>query len=1405
MPNRLYRDYIKVDSNFIPVFSSSSDRIYPDKWQSFYPHESFKAILTQVVETLEKSSESKNRSLWMSGAYGTGKTYASFTIKHILEDDLDYIKPYFDTNNMQALYTRLAGVRSKGNILVVHRSASSEINSQNKLFSAIMESVKETIKERGYSYTGTRSLLDKVLETLKDPYSAFNFKAAFEKYRARFSEYSTPEAVIRDLETLDMEEKLSLLDDIVNVAEEESYNWSVSAKEIIDWLEDVRKVNNFHAIIFIWDEFTEYFRNNQNKITGLQEIAMASSRIGFYFFLITHSDANQLVTDSGARKVLEARFKQNQIKMGESTAFVLMGQALRKEPDLLSEWNYKVESNLWDPVRSGAVRIIREKDVSVSDEAMKRLLPMHPYSAYLLKTIAQDVSSNQRTMFQFLSGDYDNGDEVQTNFNWFINSFGFEFNGWNYLTVDYLWDYFFSVNNPDLDDTFMSAMTHYNTFGGICENDEQRKVLKAMLLLDALQVKNGSGSRSGATQLFKPTLKNISACFAGTPCGVNVKQILDFFVRKGILDKIDDNLGRDVLYVTTSASVDQDRMDSLMEETKCQITFEKIITDSSIGIADKFASKNFLKYRIVTYNISPVNFRSVLDRAAFESNRIPLFNLFVRNESEQSKVTDVVKYIYNRTGEKCIIVDFSELPLSENKFESYLTYKTKEKYFEAIPNQGNQKKLANQAAGRLLEEWTNRLASTPLRVYNGVDKYETVTGNINLQKKLKEYNSIFYGHGLEEMSENDKLFAESGFRESVAQIAMGKASIPNNYSYLRSLISSLTKDKVWNVPDYEKENPGASLSKMKIAAESVIQKGFELRNMFSVKDVWEELKKPPFGLMPSTGSLFLMGYLLKDYADSKYYKRDINSNTVPLNYTDLSDLILTTIKETAKNSAKIQGIFIVKQKPEHEVFCQKTGEIFKIQKDKRNSIEDIVKNINIYLKNNNYPLWTLKEFINEELYDEPLCDLLVQLTDLLCEIINPVSDKSKDKTVIAEEIYKLYRTCPGIENKYDEILNGENMRSGMDIYIACYNPDFISYAGSLGLPRNEYLSRLNSKMSPDSSYLWSNADIDRQIDNLTEEFKLINAVNSVLSNKQNSLPEIRKALIEKLNIIKLTKDIVIDFYPQLSEIIAAFDSVKDTNYSNMAELTMTITEYSSEFVKFFNDQYSAFSSAVCSLIDSDIKSDEIDYLYNNVDSGIYFKKKDDFILKTKGKLSAFRSNQNKSKLFSLWSKATGSKSPKDWSQEYGIPILCLFEGDEDILFIQKVFDALNSYSSVSDELMDKTVEFLSGEKLEILSNTAECEHKFMELFCQEYSYVIKNADELRKAITGSVGGNVYDWYFKRSSCRAQIQQLAADSYKRNYRELVKEKVRRMTAEEAQKYLEKLIDEDTMLGISILKG
>ena len=51
----------------------------------------------------------------MSGAYGTGKTYASFVIKHILEDSIDSITPYFIQNGMETLLARVKGVSKREN------------------------------------------------------------------------------------------------------------------------------------------------------------------------------------------------------------------------------------------------------------------------------------------------------------------------------------------------------------------------------------------------------------------------------------------------------------------------------------------------------------------------------------------------------------------------------------------------------------------------------------------------------------------------------------------------------------------------------------------------------------------------------------------------------------------------------------------------------------------------------------------------------------------------------------------------------------------------------------------------------------------------------------------------------------------------------------------------------------------------------------------------------------------------------------------------------------------------------------------------------------------------------------------------------------------------------------------
>ena len=107
--------------------------------------------------------------------------------------------------------------------------------------------------------------------------------------------------------------------------------------------------------------------------------------------------------------------------------------------------------------------------------------------------------------------------------------------------------------------------------------------------------------------------------------------------------------------------------------------------------------------------------------------------------------------------------------------------------------------------------------------------------------------------------------------------------------------------------------------------------------------------------------------------------------------------------------------------------------------------------------------------------------------------------------------------------------------------------------------------------------------------------------------------------------------------------------------------------------------------------------------------------------------------------------------------------------------------------------------------MNILKDKAKCEEMFIEFFCGEYSYVIENADSLRDKLRSILQAQPYEWYYRREHVKKEIVLFAKECYELKYRTQVKDKVRKMTAQEAQKFLDELVESDPLLGISILKG
>lgn len=1394
--NKMFSEYISVDSDFIPVFSEHSDNRYPSKWKSFYPHDSFKSIISQLIDTLEKGSIAKDQPIWMYGAYGTGKTFASFVIKHILEDDLANVEAYCKANDMGQLYSRIAGVRNKGKILVVHRSSSAGIIGDNKLFNCIVESIRASLRRNKCQYMGGKSQYDTILSTLKDPTASFNFENAFKKYQHKFEGYAESASVIKDLEELGVEDTTDLLETIVEVAELEHYFWSTSHLDVIAWIRDVVKGNGLHAIIFIWDEFTEYFKNNQNSISGLQELAHAAAEISFYFFLITHS-GTQIINDQSAKKIIEARFKIRPIDMAETTAFKLMGQAIKHDADLKSEWD-KIVKDLWSRVDLTTKKTIIYYAKDITDSDLKNLLPIHPYAVYLLKVISTEISSNQRTMFQFLSGDYQDGDKERRNFRWFINKYNYELGSWGYLTADYIWDYFFTDDNVDLSDVFKAAIAQYDNYASIYQNDENKlKVLKVALLLSAIHQKAGSGRAQGQSVLLRATANNISAAFAGTPIQTFVTNTMAEFVSKSIFSTIQD--GNDILYIPPMGNIDQERFDKMREENKKLISFEKILSEPANGISEQFLPDGFLKYRYKVFLVStsPNSYKPAVEQAkALDINGIPVFYVYAINETEQSKSSTVINKILSELGRNAVAVDYSATPFTDAAYEKFLHSKTEERYYGEGTNQA---KLAKQNAMQIIREWKIKLNVTSLDVYPQTDGQITkVQGGGNLRKKLREFNAMWFGCGLEEISVNDKLFAPSGYKETVAQMAMGHTSVTPNYSYLNQISTKLANENIWSNANYMTAFPNHVVSRMKKCITETVESSFQkVNSMVAITDIWDALKQPPFGLLSCTGSVFLLGFLLKEYANGKYYKFD-GANTVALNHTDLSDLIFAVVKE----QTKAKGQFIVKQKPEHAEFCHISGAVFKIAKGKQNSIQDISKNISVFLKNNEFPLWSLEHFILTEFDDDEMSGVLINAIRLYCELISTNRRPGRDTTKIAEDLYALYKNNAGLDTSLEEIIRVENMKNGMSYYIATYKPKLITVIKRLGVSEQELLIALNKKLSDDATYLWDIGDTNRQIDNLYEDYLLIDTINGVLSEKKMSFEDTAIAVEKKLNIIKLPNALITEECPELREVFCCLSSIRNRNISNKADIIKLLLKGTDVFNVFFANQLETFSSVISKKI-GHVTQEEISYLYEKAPFKAFFSMTDEFIPTMKNKLNEYRRSKKINLLYELWSNKTNSKSPSEWSNKHRIDILCLFESVYDKAV--KVFDLINKtrYAQTEKEV-DDAIDFLNDPALDILNDPARCDDMYVEYFCGEYAYLINNSNELKDVMMMELGNNVYGWINNRKSSDSCVEKLARQKYRAVYKAKVIDKIRNLSSDDAQKLLVNLIENEPLIGINILK-
>ena len=890
---KLYRDYFNIDPKYYAAVTAKLIEEGKVDWKSFYPHETFVKLLDTSYKVL---SGSATRSIWVEGPYGTGKSHAALTIKSLLDASSQETEAYFkDFGLSRDLCNKFLSLKSGGKILTIHRVGSAGIDTDADLIFAVQQSVMSALKANGIENQGEAAMTDAFLKWMETPRNRnyFSDLMSEERYAWIFGG-NTADDIIQRLKIGTGEQIERTMRGVMKVLKESGqYGIFIDVDNMADWIKSIIEKNRLSAILFVWDEFHEFFLRHPTGMTGFQTLIEISQTYPFYFMIVSHESKKLFPDPESAKKILD-RFEKPpvRIELPDNIAFQLMNQAMKVTSDSLlrREWLEEDKPSLNDQLAEARQIIVREarnqsllgQKTVITDEDLQGIVPLHPYAALILKHIATLFNSNQRSMFDFIIS---NDMTDAKGFKWYIANYGSQ-DDQNLLTVDLLWDFFYAQNG--LSDTVRGILDHYRRAHPDKLLEEERRVLKTALLLQATNSGSYMAYQTGQgggrdNNLLIPNDQNLELAFMGTDWRKGkAVSIAGGLVEKGLLFRRPIGGGKFEYNATTSESKDsiEPYKKKVREETKTQ----GLIVNGSLMEAIRVPDA--IRARFLLEGTGCASFASTMSRlkGTPAPERFQTVVTFAMDDTEMQQTRQQIRRYAAIPDSDFVFVE-TLTPMGTDLLDQYIDAMAYSRY-NASSDKEQAKYYQNRAAD-VLREWQSKISGGAFMLYDADHPGGERKANLeDLQIALADKNRQKYYYGLEQYTLSTAMYlstqtangAECGIRQETKNLfksANPRTSIEN------ALSGAWKVDRYWQ----DSTKQGLAVVHIKKRVMEIVEAAFQRQaGEISIDEIWRELEKAPYGLIPSNLSALVLGFVLKEYVSPDYFWSD-GSRSEPMTPT----------------------------------------------------------------------------------------------------------------------------------------------------------------------------------------------------------------------------------------------------------------------------------------------------------------------------------------------------------------------------------------------------------------------------------------------------------------------------------------------------------------------------------------
>jgi len=1376
MPNK-YREYFDIDEEYFPQINDYSiAAASPDFWTRTYPHQTFIDMLSSMERVLARQEK---RSLWIEGAYGTGKSQCAYALKKILEVPEEELRAYWSKyeplKKKPDLLEKLIGHKQKG-IVTAHRYASGGIGSPRDLFLAVQDSIRAALIEQKL-YAGENTLKESVIAWIDEPSHKLFFDALLQKpeWSALFSQ-STAEEVLNALRKEG--EVKQLMDNLFRLADKEGITaLNIDADRLLAWITDVIDQNNV-KIVFIWDEFSDYFKNNRESLSEFQKLVELVNLKPFYFIVVTHESGQLFTTADTTWTKVRDRFIPVQIALPDNIAFNLIGHAFNVKPAAKNNWDILAD-DLNSRVSSSRAAVMKAAKIT-DPQVMKNIMPIHPMAALLLKNIASAFQSNQRSMFDFIKSS--NTDDVRA-FQWFIENTG-PIDDHPLLTVDMLWNFFYEKGRDNLTADIRLILDTFPQQQNLRE-DEQA-VLKAVLIMQAIDQRLG-----GTIDLFKATEQNLSYVFEGisnlegTACVNLAKQL----VSKGILVSNPISGGRHVFAAAVLAG-DQAKIDSYKKDIRNNSTTSKLVAEGGLSTVLSLSPALRLRFESEpnTGKIIPVTAADFTRIINILRNKPTKWNFhaviaFAKDDVEAASFRKTIKAaVADKQYENIVFIDALSTPLGIEAFEQYVDYSAMAMYYNGNNNSASRENT-DKARHILDQDWKNRVYNGQFVVYTYANQEGEKLGNGQgvasilqtiVTARFRFLLTFDFAKGLNENQlklTNGKASAKSGITQSTRGVVAG--------------VEKHVLPTVWKVNKYWEAPPTATLpiSEIKVEVDKLIEVAFNRDGQISIGEIYDFLEEK-YGFAPCNLSAFLAGFLLKEYGGEPFRYSDSSGGHEPMTQDKLAEMLGNYIGKTPKPT------YIVKMTPEEMAFYELTKKAWGITPNSCSSAGQAAIAVTAKMRRLGLPVWCLAEVDDYGVYD---------VVQRYIELVQKEGNEAHKKAV---EIGKIVTVKTTLSENLAALLTEENCQKGMREFLTSFEGGkILSLATEIGANGN-VLADIRALFAVKHSCLWDRQTGEDEIRKLLTDYGVVKESNILLNVTAHSRSEAFKEWRERLKFIGVSYETLQAKFPALTKVLNTLLKIYQQSDVLPDQLKMFLSEltaHSAEIRDLLNNEKQVFTDVYAPYLE-DLSDSDISEIKSKLPTGMFKLSKTDCNAKVKIAAEEFRKNQLKTQLFKLWKEKTGTKNPREWSSLYRTPILCCVSENE-FEAAKKAFDTLNRNWSTDAEIK-AALEFLETTSLfDDLTDENKRNASFERDIVGEYRPLLPNLDKVRDTLD-RLSVDTYEWC-ENPSVKNKVKQLAEAEYNAGGSDKALTKIDKMDDVQLKQYLKRLVRENMTVGIEII--